>query len=846
MLTIYQPEIMRGAEKSRLVAAIDIDGKKSEIWFEVGNDYEKYLCHERSDAFVVGALQWAMRAQHDITIVAPITEELLYNLHEHLIPILVKHSKTFRNTRIIGPTAPDPIEKLDVDGVGTGMSCGVDSFHAVLNHYKNTNEKPNLTHLCINSTGSFQETAVSQIEGGPAKAKAEVFDRARAVAKELGLPLIETDSNIYDVFRIFEFAHTFNTTFATMCMQKLWKTYFFASSKDYSFFSLKNHESKDCSFYDLLSLSCFTTRGLRFYSEGSSIDRLEKIAFMVDNPVAQKYLHCCFVKTTNCAICYKCRRTMIMLDTLNKLDDFSDCFPIDYYRANMADYYAWYQKTYEDKNAHAMAIAPNLANAKYMGEFLRKRKEKKSAGITKAEGEFPDVGATSICIMNVENKGQIYIENANSIAPTAASKILTCILGIEKGELDKAYGYARAQGEALTLRDLLYGMMLESNNDFADAIALSISGSVQAFVSSMNSFAKNMLHMNNSNFQLPSGLKGYSTTRDTALLMCYALQNPVFCEIISAPEYTWTSSNGAHSYVFRNTNALIHNDMYPHCTGGKTAVLNGNHHLISVARKDDQWHVVSQSGASSHNICFDDAIAMHEWAFDFMKKAVPPSEAEQKLKNKILDASLSFTTRKMNQRGQEKVFTTNPEVAYCSFSTPNFTIRREEAQRDSEKRFARFGITKDSLKDKTVLDLGCFIGAILFHASNMGIKSGLGVEYDADKVEIAKEIAEMSNLDMLTFRQGDIDELEAEDLGQFDVVFSLAVEGHLRDRERYFSLMHKLTKEVLYLECNITARAADVTEMLKQAGFSEIEYIGYSDDDINLQYNRRPMFKAIP
>ncbi|MCL2357541.1 MAG: methyltransferase domain-containing protein [Defluviitaleaceae bacterium] len=845
MLTIHQPEILKIGNRSRLVAPIDVDGKTNEIWFEVDAEYEKYLCFERSDGFIVGALQWAMRAGHDITCVAPVTEELLYNLHEHLIPILVKHSKSFYNTRIIAPTLPDPIEKVDIDGVGTGMSCGVDSFHAVLRHYKNTDETPNLTHLCINSTGSFQETAIRLTEGGPEKAKEEIYNRARAVAQELELPLIESNSNLYDVFKIFEFAHTFNTTFATMCMQKLWKTYFFASSKDYSYFSLKNHENKDCSFYDLLSLGCFSTRGLRIYSEGSSIDRLQKIEFMVDNPVVQKHLHCCFAKTTNCAVCYKCRRTMVMIDTLGKLDKFSECFPLDYYVANLPDYYAWYQKSYEDKNAHALAIAPHLQDAKYMGEYLRKRSGKGSK-TPKADGSFPDVNANSICVMDVETKEQIYIENPNIIAPTSASKILTCILAIENGDPDRKYGFARAQGEELSLRDLLYGMMLESKNDFADAIALSISGSIPAFVSVMNSFAKQKLYMNNSSFQSPSGLKGYSTARDTALLVCYALQNPLFCEIIAAPEYTWTSSNGVHSYVFKNTNALIHDNAYPYCTGGKTAVLNNNHHLVSVARKDNHWHVVSQSGAISHKHCFEDAVKMHDWAFEFKDKVEPRSETELKLKEKILDASLSFKTRKMNQRGQEKVFTTNPDVAYCSFYTPNFSIKPEEAQRNSEKRLARFGITENSLQGKTVLDLGCFIGAILFQVSNMGIKSGLGVEYDADKVEISREIANISNLDMLSFRQGDIDELTAEDLGQFDVVFSLAVEGHVRDRERYFRLMHELTKEVLYLECNITARAADVTEMLKSAGFSEIEYIGLSDDDINLQYNRRPMFKAIP
>ena len=144
-----------------------------------------------------------------------------------------------------------------------------------------------------------------------------------------------------------------------------------------------------------------------------------------------------------------------------------------------------------------------------------------------------------------------------------------------------------------------------------------------------------------------------------------------------------------------------------------------------------------------------------------------------------------------------------------------------------------------------MLDLGCNIGAMLFQASNMGIASGLGVEYDEDKVEISKEIAALSNLHMLSFRQGDIDELTAEDIGEFDIVFSLAIEGHVRDRDRYFDLLYSITKHVLYFECNIYCTVEDATEQLRNADFKDIIFIGLSNDDINLFYNKRPMFKAI-
>ena len=371
MIFIYQPKITDHDGKSCLTAQIDVDGELSQLLFEVDTKYGKYLCDERSDAFVIGALQWAMRAGHDITCAAPVTQELLYNLHEHLIPILHKYSKTFHPTRIYAHAAPEPIEKCDIEGVGTGMSCGVDSFHAALNHYQNQDEKPNLTHLCINNTGSFHFNPIAQTAGSAEKAKEAVYSKAREVANLLNLPLIESDSNIIDVFPIYIEAHTYTSIFAVLCMQKLWKTYFFASSKDYSHFTLTEHEHNDSSFYDLLSLNCFSTRGLRIYSEGSAVSRLEKLAFIADNSIAQKYLHCCYVKTTNCLTCFKCRRTILMLDSLHKLDDFSECFSIEYFRDNMGDYLEWLQSAYDDENAHALALYPTVKNGKYVSEYLR-------------------------------------------------------------------------------------------------------------------------------------------------------------------------------------------------------------------------------------------------------------------------------------------------------------------------------------------------------------------------------------------------------------------------------------------------------------------------------------------
>ena len=144
--------------------------------------------------------------------------------------------------------------------------------------------------------------------------------------------------------------------------------------------------------------------------------------------------------------------------------------------------------------------------------------------------------------------------------PASTTKILTCIVAIENGNLDANVtvgeeikglyelknGYTAnsslmglVQGETLTLRDLLYGLMLVSGNEAADAIAVAVGGSIENYVSMMNAKAQE-LGMTNSHFMNPNGVnhdEHYTTARDMAKLTAYALNNPTFAEIVKTAVY---------------------------------------------------------------------------------------------------------------------------------------------------------------------------------------------------------------------------------------------------------------------------------------------------------------------
>ena len=92
------------------------------------------------------------------------------------------------------------------------------------------------------------------------------------------------------------------------------------------------------------------------------------------------------------------------------------------------------------------------------------------------------------------------------------------------------------EGEVLTVQELLYGLMLQSGNDAAVALAIYCGGTVEGFAELMNDKAR-QLGLTGTHFVNPNGLDApdhYSTARDLAALASYAMNNPIFAQTVSA------------------------------------------------------------------------------------------------------------------------------------------------------------------------------------------------------------------------------------------------------------------------------------------------------------------------
>lgn len=220
----------------------------------------------------------------------------------------------------------------------------------------------------------------------------------------------------------------------------------------------------------------------------------------------------------------------------------------------------------------------------------------------RAEPAKPGTSAEAAALIDVKSGRLLYAAQGDKRMRIASlTKIMTAIVAIEQGTLsDKvtvsknAFGKEGSSiylklGEEISLHSLLYGLMLRSGNDAATAIAEHVGGSEEGFVFLMNEKAKE-LGMERSNFMNPHGLDNnehYSTANDMAKLTAYALQNPVFQEIVKTEVKKVPNPNESWDYVWSNKNKML--NMYDGADGVKTGYTKiAKRCLVSSATRNGQ------------------------------------------------------------------------------------------------------------------------------------------------------------------------------------------------------------------------------------------------------------------
>ena len=241
----------------------------------------------------------------------------------------------------------------------------------------------------------------------------------------------------------------------------------------------------------------------------------------------------------------------------------------------------------------------------------------------------PEIVGQAGLVMDVLTGKVLYEKNAHSpFEPASTTKIMTAILALEKGNLsdivvtseepprvDGSRIYLE-EGEKLTLEQMLYGMILNSGNDAAVAIAEHIGGDIESFVKMMNAKARE-IGAYHTTFVNPSGLpdEGHLTTAyDLALISRYALLNlPKFRKIVSTKtlEIPWQAEEWDRQLI--NLNKLLWN--YEGADGVKTGYTSTAGRTLVASATRDGWQLISVVLKSDANI-WSDSMALLDYGFE--------------------------------------------------------------------------------------------------------------------------------------------------------------------------------------------------------------------------------------
>ena len=237
------------------------------------------------------------------------------------------------------------------------------------------------------------------------------------------------------------------------------------------------------------------------------------------------------------------------------------------------------------------------------------------------------LSASSSIVMDLDNGRILHQYNIHDERLIASiTKIMTAIVTIEYADIDKtvtvgeeileAYGSAIyiELGEKLTLRDLLYGLMLRSGNDAAMVIANNVAGSMEAFAMLMNEMA-NKIGMEETYFYNAHGLEesngsgNTSSAYDMALLTKYAMENETFKEIFGTKKYQVKTNYKTYSWTSKNK--LIHN--YDFITGGKTGFTEKARRTLVTTGSNNNINLVIVTLNDPND--FQDHLALYEQIF---------------------------------------------------------------------------------------------------------------------------------------------------------------------------------------------------------------------------------------
>ncbi|AID44374.1 D-alanyl-D-alanine carboxypeptidase [Candidatus Arthromitus sp. SFB-mouse-NL] len=248
------------------------------------------------------------------------------------------------------------------------------------------------------------------------------------------------------------------------------------------------------------------------------------------------------------------------------------------------------------------------------------------------------INSKSAILMTHQTSSIIYEKNAyDKFYPASTTKILTAIVVLETLDLNERVEVSKkassingtkvglCQGGLYTVEDLLYGLLLNSGNDCAIALAEHTCGSEENFSKLMNKKAKT-IGAYYSNFVNASGLhndKHYTCAYDLSKILSYAIKNKKFIEISTSKSHDILGTNGDSFNIYNQNQLILKNGKYyyEHALLGKTGFTTPAQYTFAASARNNNVDLIAVAlKASSKDEYLQDIINLFNYGFSKIKK----------------------------------------------------------------------------------------------------------------------------------------------------------------------------------------------------------------------------------
>ena len=335
--------------------------------------------------------------------------------------------------------------------------------------------------------------------------------------------------------------------------------------------------------------------------------------------------------------------------------------------------------------SYSFSFADDIDSSSDTNEMLdieQELKENISIETASRDTSSLNLNSRSCVVIDRLTKTILYGKNEyNKVKMASTTKIMTGIVIIENCDLNttvevskKAAGTGGSRlglktGDKITIRDLLYGLLLCSGNDAAVALAEATAGSIPGFSDLMNKKAKD-LGLTNTHFESPHGLDSdghYTTAYELALLSDYALKNNTFLNIVGTKNYTITI-NG-YPKNLSNTNELLGslNGVY----GVKTGFTNGaNRCLVTACKRGNMDIICVVLGADTKKFRTTDSIKLIEYTFKTYEYV--------DIAKQINKEFAKWKDENQNYFNIIKGYNSSLQIGYSSLASPLIPVKKDD------------------------------------------------------------------------------------------------------------------------------------------------------------------------